>query len=56
MVELTYHYARYVLAAPDNCILTADSGSTTVWYAPDLRLRRGMLASVSGTHATTVLS
>ncbi len=37
---------------PENCILTADSGSATVWYARDLRLRRGMLASVSGTLAT----
>jgi pyruvate dehydrogenase (quinone) len=37
---------------PDDCILTADSGTSTVWYAPNLRLRRGMQASVSGTLAT----
>jgi pyruvate dehydrogenase (quinone) len=33
---------------PDNCVLTADSGSGTNWYARDLRIRRGMMASVSG--------
>jgi pyruvate dehydrogenase (quinone) len=37
---------------PDNCILTADSGSTANWYARDLRLRRGMMASLSGTLAS----
>jgi pyruvate dehydrogenase (quinone) len=37
---------------PDNCILAADSGSGTNWFARDLRLRRGMKASVSGTLAT----
>ena len=37
---------------PDNCILAADSGSGTNWYARDLRMRRGMKASVSGTLAT----
>jgi pyruvate dehydrogenase (quinone) len=37
---------------PDNCILTADSGSSTNWWARQLRLRRGMLASLSGTLAT----
>jgi pyruvate dehydrogenase (quinone) len=33
---------------PDNCILTCDSGSATNWYARDIRLRRGMSASLSG--------
>jgi pyruvate dehydrogenase (quinone) len=37
---------------PDNAILTADSGSSTNWWARDLKLRRGMLASLSGTLAT----
>jgi pyruvate dehydrogenase (quinone) len=37
---------------PDNCILTADSGSAANWYARDLKLRRGMMASLSGTLAT----
>jgi pyruvate dehydrogenase (quinone) len=37
---------------PDNCILTADSGSTANWFARDLRIRRGMMASLSGTLAT----
>lgn len=33
---------------PDECIVTADSGSGTNWFARDLKLRRGMAASVSG--------
>jgi pyruvate dehydrogenase (quinone) len=37
---------------PDGCIVTADSGTSTVWFARGLRLRHGMLASVSGTLAT----
>ncbi|WP_277810432.1 thiamine pyrophosphate-requiring protein [Chromohalobacter canadensis] len=37
---------------PDNCILVADSGSAANWYARDLKLRRGMQASVSGGLAT----
>jgi pyruvate dehydrogenase (quinone) len=37
---------------PDNSIVTADSGTTTVWYARDLNFRRGMMGSVSGTLAT----
>ena len=37
---------------PDNCILTSDSGSVANWFARDLRLRRGMMASLSGTLAT----
>ena len=37
---------------PDNAILTADSGSSTNWYARCVRLRSGMRASVSGTLAT----
>jgi pyruvate dehydrogenase (quinone) len=37
---------------PDNCILTSDSGSAANWFARDLKLRRGMMASLSGTLAT----
>lgn len=37
---------------PDNCILTADSGSTASWYARDLKIRKGMMASLSGNLAT----
>ena len=37
---------------PDDCILTSDSGSAANWYARDLKLRRGMMASLSGTLAT----
>ncbi len=33
---------------PDNCILTCDSGSAANWYARDLKIRRGMMASLSG--------
>ncbi|MGZ5230634.1 MAG: thiamine pyrophosphate-requiring protein, partial [Burkholderiales bacterium] len=37
---------------PDNCILTCDSGSAANWYARDLKIRRGMRASLSGGLAT----
>jgi pyruvate dehydrogenase (quinone) len=37
---------------PDNVILAGDSGSAAAWYALHLRMRRGMLASLSGTLAT----
>ncbi|MFJ7150289.1 thiamine pyrophosphate-requiring protein [Streptomyces sp. NPDC100445] len=37
---------------PDGCILTADSGSGTNWWARHLKLRQGMRASLSGTLAT----
>ena len=37
---------------PERCILTCDSGSSANWYARDLKIRRGMLASLSGTLAT----
>ncbi len=33
---------------PDRAVLTADSGSSTVWWARSVRIREGMLASVSG--------
>jgi pyruvate dehydrogenase (quinone) len=37
---------------PDNCILTADSGSATNWWARHLRMRKGMKSALSGTLAT----
>jgi pyruvate dehydrogenase (quinone) len=37
---------------PDECILTADSGSATNWWARHLKLRQGMKAILSGTLAT----
>ena len=32
---------------PDDAIVTADSGSSTNWYARQLKLRKGNLASLS---------
>jgi pyruvate dehydrogenase (quinone) len=37
---------------PDECILTADSGSATNWWARHLKLRKGMQTALSGTLAT----
>ena len=37
---------------PDNCILTSDSGSAANWYARDIRMRAGMMGSLSGNLAT----
>lgn len=37
---------------PDDCIITCDSGSAANWYARDLKMRRGMMASLSGGLAT----
>ncbi len=37
---------------PDGCILAADSGSAANWFARNLKIRRGMMASLSGTLAT----
>jgi pyruvate dehydrogenase (quinone) len=37
---------------PDRCILTADSGSAANWWARNLKLREGMMASLSGNLAT----
>jgi pyruvate dehydrogenase (quinone) len=37
---------------PDDCILSCDSGTVAVWYARDLKVRRGMMASLSGTLAS----
>ncbi len=37
---------------PDDCIIAADSGSSTNWFARDLKIREGMMASLSGGLAT----
>jgi pyruvate dehydrogenase (quinone) len=48
--QLVFHELSSRL--PDRCILTADSGSATNWWARHLRLRPGMDAALSGTLAT----
>jgi pyruvate dehydrogenase (quinone) len=37
---------------PDRTILTADSGTCAAWWARDLKIREGMMASLSGNLAT----
>src|SRR6185312_7232486 len=37
---------------PDNCILSSDSGSSANWFARNLKIREGMMASLSGNLAT----
>jgi len=37
---------------PDECIIAADSGTSAFWFARNLKIREGMLASLSGTLAT----
>ena len=37
---------------PDGAIVSSDSGSSANWYARDVKLRKGMMASLSGTLAT----
>ena len=37
---------------PDNAIITSDSGSAANWYARDVKMRKGMRGSLSGTLAT----
>src|SRR5205814_1824627 len=48
--QLVFHELGQRL--PDECILTADSGSATNWWARRLKLRSGMKAILSGTLAT----
>ncbi|HEY7077751.1 MAG TPA: thiamine pyrophosphate-requiring protein [Solirubrobacteraceae bacterium] len=48
--QLVFHELSKRL--PDECILTADSGSATNWWARQLKLRKGMQAALSGTLAT----
>lgn len=37
---------------PDNCIVTADSGTTANWYGRTMKFRRGMRGSLSGSLAS----
>jgi pyruvate dehydrogenase (quinone) len=37
---------------PENCILTGDSGSVANWYGRDIKMRRGMKGSLSGSLAS----
>ena len=37
---------------PDRCILTADSGTAAFWYARNIKIREGMMASLSGNLAS----
>jgi pyruvate dehydrogenase (quinone) len=37
---------------PDNAILTSDSGSSANWFARDIKIRDGMMCSLSGNLAT----
>jgi len=49
--RVAYELSRVL---PDDAIITADSGSSTNWYARQVHLKRGNLASLSGTLATMV--
>jgi pyruvate dehydrogenase (quinone) len=48
--QLVFHELSKRL--PDSAILTSDSGSAANWFARDVKLRPGMMASLSGTLAT----
>ena len=48
--QLVFHELSKRL--PDRAILTSDSGSSANWYARDVRLRAGMMGTLSGTLAT----
>jgi pyruvate dehydrogenase (quinone) len=45
-------YSELSPRLPDYCILTADSGSSANWFARNLKIREGMMASLSGNLAT----
>jgi len=48
--QLVFHELSKRL--PDGAILSSDSGSSANWFARDIKLRAGMMASLSGTLAT----
>jgi pyruvate dehydrogenase (quinone) len=48
--QLVFHELSKRL--PDGAIVSSDSGSSANWYARDVKLRKGMMASLSGTLAT----
>src|SRR5690606_30899680 len=45
-------YGELSSRLPDNSIVTCDSGSAANWFARDITMRPGMMASVSGGLAT----
>ena len=45
-------FAELSKRLPDGAIISSDSGSSANWYARDVKLRRGMMGSLSGTLAT----
>jgi pyruvate dehydrogenase (quinone) len=45
-------FAELSQRLPEQCILAGDCGSSTVWYARFLQVRRGMMGSLSGTLQT----
>jgi pyruvate dehydrogenase (quinone) len=48
--QLVFHELSKRL--PDGAIISSDSGSAANWFARDIKLRTGMMASLSGTLAT----
>ena len=48
--QLLFHELSEQL--PDRAIISSDSGSSANWYARDVKLRTGMMGSLSGTLAT----
>jgi pyruvate dehydrogenase (quinone) len=48
--QLVFHELSERL--PDGAIISSDSGSSANWFARDVKLREGMMASLSGTLAT----
>jgi pyruvate dehydrogenase (quinone) len=47
-----YVYFSLSQRLPDHAIITSDSGSSANWWARDLRMREGMMASLSGNLAS----
>jgi pyruvate dehydrogenase (quinone) len=45
-------FAELSKRLPDGAIISSDSGSSANWYARDVKLRRGMMGTLSGTLAT----
>jgi pyruvate dehydrogenase (quinone) len=45
-------FAELSKRLPDGAIISSDSGSSANWYARDIKLRRGMMGTLSGTLAT----
>ncbi len=41
-------FAQTSLRLPERVIIAADSGTSTVWYARHIRMRKGMMGSTSG--------